>query len=301
MLRSIGLVAALSLASPAFAGETDWLADLLPAWFDQDPPASAAEPSSPPEAIPSASGDRDSNSNLARQAQNPVANLISLPFQNNINFGVGPDNDIQNVLNIQPVIPFHLSEDLNLITRTILPVIYQPKPLPDDDYEFGLGDIVFSMFLSPAKASKFIWGAGPVFLFPSATSDSLGSGKWGAGPTVVGLYMDGPWVVGALVNNIWSFAGESDRASVNSMTLQPFVNYNLHDGWYLTSSPIITANWQADDDDRWIVPLGGGFGKIFHIGDQPINASVQAYGNVVTPDNGPDWTLRVQFQLLFPE
>ena len=146
-----------------------------------------------------------------------------------------------------------------------------------------------------------IWGAGPILQFPSATDDALGQGKWGAGPTVVALTMRGPWVFGALVNNVWSFAGDDERPDVNQMLIQPFVNYNLPHSWYVGSSPVITANWKADSDNRWIVPLGVSVGKIVRIGTLPVNTQVGGYYNVVRPDNGPEWQLRVQLQLLFPK
>jgi hypothetical protein len=237
---------------------------------------------------------------LAKKTQNPVADLISVPFQNNVNFGVGPDDDVQYILNIQPVIPFKLTEDWNLISRTIVPLIYQPELAPGVGEVFGLGDIQQSLFLSPAKPGKLIWGVGPILQFPTATDDSLGQGKWGAGPTAVALTMHGPWVVGALVNNVWSFAGDSDRPDVNQMLIQPFVNYNLPHAWYVTTAPIITANWEADGDDRWTVPIGGGVGKIVRIGKLPINVQLAGYYNVMRPDDAAEWQLRIQIQLLFP-
>jgi len=238
---------------------------------------------------------------LARAAQNPVADMISLPFQNNTNFGFGPDDDTQNVLNIQPVIPFHLSQNWNLITRTIAPVIYLPEVVPGTGDEFGLGDINLTAFFSPKKPFKgIIWGAGPIFVFPTATDEKLGTEKWSIGPSAVALTIQGPWLYGALINNIWSFAGDDDRGDVNSMLIQPFVNYNMSDGWYLVSAPIITANWE-NPGDEWTIPIGGGGGKIFRIGKQPMNASAQAYYNVEKPDNGADWQLRVQLQFLFPK
>jgi len=237
---------------------------------------------------------------LAKKTQNPVSDLISLPLQNNTNFGIGPHDRTQNVLNIQPVIPINVRE-WNLINRTILPLIYQPDIFDSSGGTFGLGDINSTLFLSPAKPSKFIWGVGPIISFPTATDDVLGSGKWSAGPSAVGLVMPGKWVLGALVNNIWSFAGDSERRSVNQFLLQYFVNYNLPKGWYLSSAPILTANWKADSGNQWTVPFGGGVGKIFRIGKQPMNAQVQAFYNAVKPDNGPDWTLRLQFQFLFPK
>jgi hypothetical protein len=149
-----------------------------------------------------------------------------------------------------------------------------------------------------------VWGVGPVFQIPTATNHLLGTGKWSAGPGAVlflnakPLHMTG----GLLAFNIWSFAGDDDRADVNAMTLQPFLNLNLEKGWYLTSSPLMTADWEADNDNRWTVPIGGGFGRIFKIGDQPVNANLAAYYNVVKPDDtGADWQLRAQFTFLFPE
>jgi len=244
---------------------------------------------------------------LRQAAQNPVADLISLPFQNNTNFNVGTLDNTQNVLNIQPVIPFTLNEDWNLITRSILPVIYQPSLFPGDDTDFGLGDFNPAFFLSPKKPVPIspgvglVWGAGPVFALPTATDSRLGSEKWSAGPTFVALLLTKKVVTGFLINNLWSYAGESDRADVNAMTLQPFFNYNLPKGWYLTTSPIITANWEADSDNRWTIPIGGGVGRVFSIGRQPINAQLSYYYNVEKPEfTGGDSQLRAQWTFLFP-
>ena len=243
----------------------------------------------------------EGESDLARQSQNPVSDLISVPFQNNINFNLGPNDRTQNILNIQPVAPFHLTENWNLITRTIAPVIYQPDILDDSGGEFGLGDINTTWFLSPRKPGKLIWGVGPILSLPTATDEVLGTEKWSAGPSAVLLTMQGRWVMGAIASNIWSFAGDNDRDKVNQFLLQYFINYNFPSGWYLTSSPINTANWEADSDDRWIVPLGGGFGKVFRLGQLPINASTQGFYNVEHPDLGPEWQLRFQLTFLFPK
>ena len=246
--------------------------------------------------------DKNSVEELAKAAQNPVADMISLPFQTNTNLGYGPDDDIQNVLNIQPVVPFHLNENWNLITRTIAPLIYQPEVVEGTGDEFGLGDINFTAFFSPKNPTKgIIWGAGPIFVLPTATDEKLGSEKWSAGPSAAALTIQGPWLYGALINNVWSFAGDDDRDDVNAMLIQPFVNYNLPDGWYLTSSPVITANWEADSDNTWTVPVGGGVGKIFRIGNQPMNGQIQAFYNVEKPAVVGDWTLRLQLQFLFPK
>lgn len=237
---------------------------------------------------------------LVKQTQNPVADLISVPFQSNFNFGAGQKDKMVYVLNVQPVIPISLNEDWNLITRTIIPIINQPSLFRGVDSEFGLGDINPSLFLSPAKPSKFVWGVGPTMTFPTASSSLLGSGRWSAGPTAVGLLMDGPWVVGALVNHQWDYAGWTDR-NVNMLLIQPFINYNLPHGWYLNTAPIVTGDF-ASSGSHWTVPIGGGGGKLWRVGKVglPVNTQLQAYYNAETPKFGPDWQLRFQLQFLFP-
>ena len=244
---------------------------------------------------------------LARAVQNPVADLISVPFQNNTNFNFGPRERTQNVLNIQPVIPVDLNEDWLMITRTIIPVVSQPSLFPGDDgRENGLGDTVFSAFFSPRDRSRWLggrwlWGVGPALLLPTSTDDRLGPGEWGAGPSAVFLTMPGDWVIGSLFSNVWSFSHDDDEDKVNLFTWQPFVNYNLDRGWYLTTSPVITANWEANSDNTWTVPVGGGVGRIMRFGKQPVNLSLQGYYNVEEPDDfGPEWSVRFTLQLLFP-
>ena len=238
---------------------------------------------------------------LAKKTQNPLSNLISVPFQNNFNFNVGPDNDTQYLLNIQPVYPMNLNKEWNWIHRLIIPVINQPELVPGTGDTFGLSDIQYQGYFSPAKSGELLWGIGPVVSFPTASDKLIGTEKWSAGPGGVVLKVQGPWVIGVIANNIWSFAGDDDRADVNQMLLQYFINYNFPSGMYVTTAPIITANWEADSDDRWTVPFGGGIGKIFRIGKLPINTSVSAYYNVEHPDNGPEWQARLQFQFLFPK
>ena len=244
---------------------------------------------------------QEAETELAKKTQNPVADLISIPLQNNMNFGIGPNHRTQNVLNVQPVVPFHLNADWNLITRTIAPIIKQPNLRASDGDTWGLGDINASAFLSPAKPGALIWGVGPSVQLATGTDDALGSRKWAAGPSVVGLTMQGPWVLGALFQQIWSFAGNGDHPNVSQLLVQPIINYNLPDGWYLTAVPIITANWEATSGNKWTVPVGGGFGKIFRIGKLPFNANIAAFANVVRPDPGPDWTLRLSIALLLPK
>lgn len=262
-----------------------------------DTPASADAPASAEAEKPASS--TPSQEDLAKATQNPVADLISLPLQNNMNLTVG-DRQVQNTLNVQPVIPISIGP-VNLITRTILPVIWQPDVFDGSGGTFGLGDTQLSLFLSPAKTGALIWGAGPIFVIPTRTRSELGAGKFGMGPALVLLTMQGRWVVGALAQNAWGFAGRDQVPNTNNFLLQYFVNYNFKKGWYLTSSPILTADWNMPSSQSWVVPFGGGGGKIFKIGKQPINASVQIYGNAVRPTGFAPVTLRLQVQLLFPK
>jgi len=245
----------------------------------------------------------ESATELAKKTQNPVADLISVPFQNNFNFNTGEKDATVYILNVQPVIPIHLNHDWNLITRTIMPIINQPSlfegPNSISGSAWGLGDINPSLFLSPANPGKFIWGAGPTFTLPTATDWRLGSGKFSLGPAAVALFMDGPWVVGALANNQWSVTGWGEK-DVNQLLIQPFLNYNIGDGWYLTTSPIMTSNWEARSSDHWTVPVGAGVGKLFKVGKLPINTQLSAYYNAVKPEFAADWQLRFQIQLLLP-
>jgi hypothetical protein len=244
-----------------------------------------------------------STEQLAKIAQNPVGNLISVPFQNNTNFDVGPRKGTQDVLNIQPVIPVSVNDEWNVITRTILPIIWQPGMAPGENAITGIGNLQFNAFLSPAKPGEWIWGAGAVVQAPTNSNSRLGNGKWGLGPTFVVLHLasGSPWVYGVLANNIWSLSSGETGGAYNNGLIQPFLNYNMKDGLYLTSSPILTVNWKATGSERWTVPLGGGVGKIFHLGKLPVNTQVSAYYNVARPDFAPSWQLRVQVQFLFPK
>ena len=252
-----------------------------------------------------------STEDLQKATQNPVASLISVPFQNNVDENIGPYARDKNTLNIQPVIPLQLNANWNLIPRIITPVIYQPfisPGNPDINAQqrlgtFGLGDVQPTFFFAPSKPSKIVWGVGPALLLPTATDDTLGAGKWSAGPAVVALVQPGHFTLGALVSNLWSFAGSSDRPDVNTMSLQYFANYNLRGGWFLTSAPILSANWNASSGNVWLVPFGGGIGRIFKIGNQPVNGSISAYYNAVRPDTlpSPTWQLRLQLALLYPK
>jgi hypothetical protein len=216
------------------------------------------------------------NQELARAAQNPVGDLISLPFQNNM-----------------------LNDDWNLITRTILPVM--SSPFPGDDRTNGIGDLNFTGFFSPSAPGKVIWGAGPVLSFPTASDDVLGSDKYAAGISGVVLTMPGSWVVGALASQIWDVAGDDDVPDVNRFSFQYFINYNFPSGWYFTSAPIITANWEAEAGEKWTIPIGGGLGKIVKAGKVPLNINTQIFYNLEKPRGGADWEWRFQVQMMFPK
>ena len=240
---------------------------------------------------------------LAKLAQNPVGNLISVPFQNNTNLNVGPEKGNQNILNIQPVVPISVDDDWNIITRTIIPVISNPAFSSTTERVNGVGDIQFNAFLSPAKPGEWIWGAGVITQLPTNSDSELGNKNWGLGPTFVVLHLDkgNPWVYGALVNNVWSLSSNKQGGSYNNGLVQPFVNYNFEGGAYLTSSPVVTVNWKAENSQQWTVPLGGGVGKIFHFGPLPVNMQLSAYYNVVKPDDGANWQIRAQVQFMFPK
>ncbi|MGI9244610.1 MAG: neuromedin U, partial [Verrucomicrobiales bacterium] len=253
-------------------------------------------------------GSSGSEADLAKAVQNPIGSLISVPIEATFDFGA-PDGEA-TFINVQPVIPLRWG-DLNLINRTIIPVIDAPGPLigapgiPNPikgDGASGLGDINHSVFFSPAKAGDFIYGLGPSISFPTASDPLLGSEKWSLGPTAVILTQPKPWSLGVLARNIWSVGGASDRDNVNQFLIQPFVTYNMDDGWYLTSNPIMTANWNADSSsERWNIPLGGGFGKLHKFGNQPVNLRAEAYYNVHKPTGAPDWSARFTVQFLFPK
>ena len=274
ILRSLLIVVALATASAA-----------------GNMPAAVTEKQPPPA----------SASDLQKAVQNPVASLISVPIQNNSNFNVAPYDRTQNVLNIQPVIPLDAGANWMVITRVIQPIVWQPYPTSKTGGEYGLGDMNPTFFLSPRQPGKLIWGVGPAFVIPTATNDILGQKKFSIGPSVVVLTQPGHWTLGTLVNNVWSVAGSSSRPDVNQMLLQYFINYNLKQGWYLTVSPIVTANWMASSGNAWTVPVGGGIGRVTKLGFQPVNLSAAFYANAVHPVGASTWNMRLQIAFLFPK
>jgi len=243
-------------------------------------------------------GEEDEQAELAKKLNNPVADLISVPIQNNWDFGIGPADAMRYTANIQPVIPISLDKDWNLITRTILPVIYAESPVKGGRDAWGLGDTTQSFFLSPKEpVGGWILGAGPVFLWPTATDSVLGSGKWGAGPTIVLLRQEHGWTYGMLANQIWSYAGWGDQ-SVNATFLQPFLSFTTKTYTTFTLNTESTYDWQ---DQQWTVPLNAMVSQLVKIGKTPVQFQIGARYYADKPSGGPDWGLRFAITFLFPQ
>ena len=235
---------------------------------------------------------------LAKQLANPIASLVSVPFQFNWEQNVGPTEATRFVLNVQPVMPFALNKDWNLIMRTIVPFVSQPALVDGGVPAFGVSDVLTSFFISPSRGG-LIWGAGPVISLPSTTVPTLGTEKWSAGPTVVALKQTGPLTVGALWNQVWSFSGNSDRADVNQMFLQPFLAYQASRTWTITLSSETTANWEVDEN-RWTIPINVQAAKLSSFGAFPASYQLGGGGFVAHPDTGPSWKLRGVIVILLP-
>lgn len=234
--------------------------------------------------------------NLANDVQNPVANIVSIPFQNNLDF-----NDVnRNTLNVQPVLPFGITENVNLIFRNIIPVISGPDlTSPFGGKTSGIGNISTAMLFTPAKPGKIIWAVGPTLTWGSVTP-GLGFEKFALAPSALGLYQNNGWTIGVIAQNSWSVAGPSDAADVNLFYAQIFVVKNVANGWYINSAPIITANWEAPSGNQWNIPLGAGFGRLFRVNKLPINAQIGWYSYLTSAD-GASGQLRFQLQFILPK
>ena len=239
---------------------------------------------------------------LAQELSNPLADLMTIPIQMNYDRDIGPRDDGWKLqTNIQPVIPFNLNADWNLISRTIVPVIYQDDIFPGAGSQFGLGDINLSLFFSPRKATSggVIWGVGPVLLLPTATDALLGAKKWGAGPAAVALTMRGPWTMGLLANHLWSYAGDSDRQDISSTFAQPFVAYTWPSAWTVSVQSESTYNWKTE---KWSVPVNAAVSKLVRWGRLPVSLQAGVGYWAESPETGPEgFRFRLQANFVLPK
>ena len=243
---------------------------------------------------------QDSDSDLAQELTNPLASIVTLPIQLNIDSGLGAlDDGDKWQANVQPVVPFELNDDWNLITRTIMPVIWQDDVFPGTGSQFGLGDINLTLFFSPRQptASGVTWGVGPVFVLPTATDSKLGSKKWGAGPAAVALKMNGPWTYGVLANHVWSFAGDSDRSDINNTFAQPFVAYTWPSAWTVSVQSETNYNWETE---KWTVPVNVAVAKLVMFGKLPVSLQGGVGYWFESPAGAADdWRFRFQANFVF--
>ena len=253
-------------------------------------------------ALPVVANAEESDADLAQELTNPVADLVTVPIQMNLDRDIGPaDDGTKLTTNVQPVIPFDISENWNLITRTIVPVIHQDDIFPGAGSQFGLGDINLSLFLSPKKPTDggLLWGAGPVILLPTATDSLLGAEKWGAGPAAVGLVLKGPWTAGMLANHIWSFAGDDDRPDISNTFIQPFVAYTWPSAWTVSVQSESSYNWKTD---QWSIPVNLGVSKLVRFGKLPVSLQAGVGYWAESPDNGPEgFRFRLQANIVLPK
>jgi|HubBroStandDraft_1064217.scaffolds.fasta_scaffold142932_2 hypothetical protein len=295
MLRPILIAAFLVLSMSPLLRANDILV------FDDQPPAVTTQQVDQSQA-PSDDSDEGGSSaaDLAKKLSNPVASLISVPFQNNFDFDAGQThNKFKYTLNIQPVIPTSLSENWNLITRIIVPVIYQEQLAPGQGDNFGLGDTTPTFFFSPKRpVGGWIIGAGPVFLLPTATDTALGSGKFGLGPSIVVLQQNGPWTYGILFNHIWSVCGDDSKPEVDRTFLQPFLAYNTATGFGISLQSESTYDWQQS---QWTIPIGVFASQVLKVGGQPISLSAGPRVYAEGPSGTPKWGFRFTMTFLFPQ
>ncbi|MFZ0246884.1 transporter [Candidatus Binatus sp.] len=250
-----------------------------------------AQQSLPPQATTAGA---ESLQDLAKDTLNPFAGFIKVPFQFTTGFGVGAYKRVGESLNIEPLLPFALNSDWDLIARPSLNVTCAPGP----NEQFGFQDLQTSFFLTPAKDKPWIWGIGPIFQFPTASSERLGTGRWSAGPTAALVYEQGPWFIGILSYQLMSFAGDRGRGSVNQTYIEPQVSYSLDSGWYGQWDPSITYDWTADTDNAWTIPVGVDIGKAFQIGERAMSLQVGGYDYPMPPDGAPKWIIRAQMTFL---
>lgn len=233
---------------------------------------------------------------LAKSVHNPFEDFIRVPIEADTNFKVGPHHNVGQSLNVEPVFPFHLNREWDLIARPNLTLTYLPSP----HRQFGLEDLQTLFYLTPSSASEWIWGIGPIFEFPTATSKQLGTGKWAVGPNGALVYSNGPWFNQILAYHLISFAGDRGRASVSLSYLEPQISYNFESGWYVDTDPEMTFDWRANSADAWTIPVGLDVGKAFNLGSQAMSLQIGSYDFVKHPQGSTRWMLRVTVTLLFP-
>jgi len=238
---------------------------------------------------------------LAQDLTNPIANLVTIPIQANYDQDIGlADRGSKLAVNIQPVIPFDVNEDWNLITRTIAPIVYQDDIFPGEGSQFGLGDINLTMFFSPKQptAGGLTWGVGPVMVLPTATDSLIGGKKWGAGPAAIGLVLKGPWTLGMLANHVWSFAGDSDRPDINNTFIQPFAAYTWPSAWTASVQTETNYNWETE---QWSIPVNFALSRLVMIGPLPVSLQGGVGYWLESPDTGPEGVrFRLQANFVLP-
>jgi hypothetical protein len=235
---------------------------------------------------------------LAKDSQNPIANLNTIPLQWNFYSGGGLGAQSMSILNVQPILPLPINANWLLVSRTVIPFVNIPGA-SGQRYQ-GIADIQEQFYFSPTGEAALIWGAGPIFSFPTSNQPATQTGQYAMGATAVALKIGKTWVYGVLANNLWKIGGSDGTTSINSFFVQPFVNYNLPGGWAISSVPAITANWSADSGQQWTVPVGLGFSKVTVVARIPMNVMLQYYGNAVRPDDAPTSVVRMQVNLMFP-
>ena len=312
------LAASLALATPSFTQAQAEKADNVTTKKKQRP-VSTLGPSAASSTATGPAPSQTSQNSQAVQAQNPLTPLWGVINENYTNFRMGPLEKTQNILVVEPIIPLKLTPDWNLVIRwntpiTAMPRLAEPVPtpvghIPGIGPEFGLSNMNPQFFFTPAHPGSFDFAVGPALWLPTATDDTLGINEWGGGPVVVGLTIQGPLLIGFLAQNIW--AGDQSHGSsatgdrVNSLLIEPFVFYNFPGGWFLTYRPLITADWTVDEDHRWTVPVGGGFGRVFPVGNMVLDIHAQAFYNGLTEPaagstNVGEWTALLVVHFLLP-
>jgi len=284
---SIDDAATMALIPPELSRQTMTLSPQTVALFSD----------APAESQPAAHG--GDAAQLAKALANPLASMISIPFQYNADFNAGVQGDAhRSYLNIQPVIPFTLNNEWNLITRTIIPIAYQEQYVPGQGTNFGLGDVTASFFFSPKDpANGWIWGVGPVAYLPTATDTALGAGQWGAGITGVALRQEQGWTYGLLANHVWSVTGDDDRPYINATFVQPFVAYTWPTATTITLNTESTYDWR---NSQWTSPVNLVVSQIVKVGQLPLQFQLGGRYYVEGPSGAPEWGIRFGIVLLLP-